>query len=410
MISPILPLYNRAEIDFSHGSGVYLYDNKGNKYLDFASGYAANSLGHCHPRLVTALTKQANIFWHLSNRFKIPGLYELSKRLCDISFADTCFVANSGAEAVECMIKMCRRYFNERGEKERYHIITLEGAFHGRTLATATAGAAEKIIGFEPPVQGFVRVPWGDLQAIEKAITPNTAGIMVEMVQGEGGIRAGTHEYITGIRKLCDKHGILLLDDEVQAGMGRTGKMFAYELYGIEPDLMALGKGLGCGFPVSACLATQKVGMAMKTGTHGSTFGGNPMAVAVSSTVLDIMLNKGFLEHVNAISKYLDDKLTMLKQEHSDVIIDITGVGLMRGIKFIDSVDLDELVDCMMNHYLLSIPASNQVMRLTPPLIIERSHCDEAIEKISKSIDAYKNPLKQVKRRVKKIISKIANV
>lgn len=407
MIPPILPLYKRANLDFSHGSGVYLVDDKGNQYLDFASGYAANSLGHCHPRLVSALTKQANIFWHLSNRFKIPGLHELSKRLCDISFADTCFVANSGAEAVECMIKMCRRYFNEKGQLHKYRIITLEGAFHGRTLATATAGAAEKIVGFEPPVDGFDRVPWGDLNALEKAITSATAGILIEFVQGEGGIRAATQEYIFGIKKLCEKHDILLLDDEVQSGMGRTGKMFAYQHYGVEPDLMALGKGLGCGFPVSACLATERVGKAMKTGTHGSTFGGNPMAVAVSSAVLDVMLSKGFLDHVVSISKYLEQKLLALKAAHSDVILEITGVGLMRGIRFVENVDLDELVDCMMNNFLLSIPASNQVMRLTPPLIIERAHCDEAIEKIDKSINAYKNPLKKVKRGMKKIISKV---
>jgi acetylornithine/N-succinyldiaminopimelate aminotransferase len=386
MIPVILPLYERADIDFTHGSGAYLYSKDGKKYLDFAAGYAAVALGHCHPKLVKALSQQTQKLWHLSNRYKIPGMEEYCRKLVDLTFGDTVFLANSGAEAVECMIKMARRYFNEKGE-QRYRIITMEGAFHGRTLATASAGAKEKMIGFEPVVDGFDRVAWNDLEALSRAITPATAAVMLEPIQGEGGMRAANQDYLKAVRKLCDSKGILLLLDEVQSGMCRSGYMFAHEMYGIKPDLMALGKGLGSGFPISACIATESVGKAMKTGTHGSTFGGNPLAVAVAAAVLEVMSEPGFLPHVRSVGSYLSDKLKALKEVHADKIEEITGAGLMLGIKLKSHIDADKFTLACRQCELLSIPAAANTMRLTPPLIIDAQHCDEAMEKLDKALD-----------------------
>lgn len=400
-LSPILPLYERADIEFTHGQGVYLFDNKGKKYLDFASGYAANSLGHCHPDLIEALTKQANKFWHLSNRYRIPGMLEYCQKIVDNSFADTLFIANSGAEAVECMIKMARRYFNAKGQKNKYRLITLEGAFHGRTLACATAGSAEKIKGFEPAVDGFDRVPFHDMDAIKAAIGSSTAGIMIEPIQGEGGMREHSDEFMKELRKVCDKAGILLLLDEIQCGMGRTGFLFAHEMYGIKPDLCALGKGIGGGFPVSACLATAKVGKAMQSGTHGSTFGGNPLAIAVADTVWDIIADKEFLANVRSVSKYLREKLEKLAKDNSKYIEAITGRGLMLGIKFRKDYDVDFITNLSREELLLSIPASNNVLRLTPPLIITEKHCDEAIKKLENAIAKLGKPTSKIKYRVK---------
>ncbi|MFI4983647.1 MAG: aspartate aminotransferase family protein [Rickettsiales bacterium] len=407
MISPILPLYDRANIDFTHGKGMYLYDKSNKKYIDFAAGYAAMAFGHCHPKLVETIQQQAEKLWHISNRFKIPGLYEYSKRLCDNTFADTAFIANSGAEAVECMIKMCRRYFNEQGKKDKFHIITFEGAFHGRTLATASAGAAEKIIGFEPAVQGFHRVPFQDLNAIKKAINKNTAGILFEPIQGEGGMHAHDEQFVKDLRALCDQEDILLLADEIQCGMGRTGWLTACQMYGIKPDLMALGKGLGSGYPISACLATERVGKAMKSGTHGSTFGGNPMAVAIGTTVLDEMLAPEFLPRVKEISKYLRDKLDILAGTHPLYIDEIRGSGLMMGIKFKPAIDNYKFTDLCVEHGLLTIPASDNVIRLTPPLIIEREHIDEGLEIIHNAIIDYGKPLNKIKRGIKTVIKKL---
>lgn len=400
-LSPILPLYERADIEFTHGQGVYLFDNKGKKYLDFASGYAANSLGHCHPDLVDALTKQANKFWHLSNRYRIPGMLEYCQKIVDNSFADTLFIANSGAEAVECMIKMARRYFNAKGQKNKYRLITLEGAFHGRTLACATAGSAEKIKGFEPAVDGFDRVPFHDMDAIKAAIGPSTAGILIEPIQGEGGMRDHSDEFMKELRKVCDKAGILLLVDEIQCGMGRTGWLFAHEMYGIKPDLCALGKGIGGGFPVSACLATAKVGKAMQSGTHGSTFGGNPLAIAVADTVWDIIAEKEFLDNVRKISNYLHGKLEKFAANNTKYIESITGRGLMLGIKFRKEYDVSFITHLSMNELLLSIPASNNVLRLTPPLIITEKHCDEAMKKLEIVIEKLGKPTSKIKYQVK---------
>jgi len=407
MIPVILPLYDRSDIEFTHGSGAYLFAKDGKQYLDFAAGYAALALGHCHPRMVEALTNQAKKLWHLSNRYTIPGMEEYSKRLVDMSFADTVFIANSGAEAVECMIKMARRYFNEKGETHRYRLITLDGAFHGRTLAAASAGAKEKIQGFEPAVDGFDRVPWNDLVALQNAIAPTTAGILMEIVQGEGGMRAQQQEYMAEVKNLCERNGLLLLVDEVQSGMGRTGNMFAYEMYGIKPDLMALGKGLGSGFPISACLATEAVGKAMKRNSHGSTFGGNPLAIAVGSTVLDIMEEPTFLPHIRAISHYLKEKLDHLRMDHADKIEEITGVGLMLGIKLKAHLDVEQFSELCREELLLSIPAGQNTMRITPPFIIEEKQCDEAIEKFDRALKKFTSTRFKIKNTIKKIKSKL---
>lgn len=409
-LSPILPLYERADIQFTHGEGVYIYSNKGDKYLDFASGYAALALGHGDKEMIEALTTQANKFWHLSNRYRIPGMLEYSKKIVHDSFADTLFIANSGAEAVECMIKMARRYFNAKGQKNKYRLITLDGAFHGRTLACATAGSTEKIKGFEPPVDGFDRVPFHDMDAIKSSITSSTAGIMIEPIQGEGGMRAHSDEFMKELRKVCDKAGILLLVDEIQCGMGRTGWLFAHEMYGVKPDLCALGKGLGCGFPISACLATAKVGKAMEKGSHGSTFGGNPLAIAVGNVVWDKIANKEFLENVRNISKYLREKLNNTIEKYPAYIDEITGRGLMLGIKMNKKVDVEQLTDHCRDELLLSIPASNNVIRFTPPLIITEKHCDEAVKKFEKAIEKLKKPTSKIKYQAKEAYRSVKRV
>jgi acetylornithine/N-succinyldiaminopimelate aminotransferase len=390
MISPILPLYDRLEANFSHGLGAYLYTAQNEKFLDFTAGYAANSLGHCHPKLVEAISKQVQKLWHISNRYNIPGMEQYCQRLTELSFADTCFIANSGAEAVECMIKMCRRYFNDKGQLNKYKIITFEGAFHGRTLATASAGTAEKIVGFEPAIEGFIRVKWNDIADVKKAISADVAGILIEPIQGEGGMRAASPAFLKDLEALCRENDILLLLDEVQSGMGRTGHLFAYEKYGIRPDLMSLGKGLGCGFPISACLATESVGRAMKKGTHGSTFGGNPLAIAVGSAVLDVMTAPDFLPQINRISDYLHKVLTTLQKNNPDLIADITGTGLMVGLKFHDHVDIELMNKCCNKAYLLSLPAAQNILRITPALIIGQSQIDEAYEKFTQAFKAYK--------------------
>lgn len=410
MICPLLPLYERSNIDFSYGMGPYLFSKDGKKYLDFAAGYAALSLGHCHPKLVDILSEQAKKLWHLSNRHKIPGLLEYCKRLTNLSFADTVFIANSGAEAVECMIKMARRYFNAKGESNRYRFITIDGAFHGRTLACISAGSAEKIKGFEPSVDGFDRIPFNDLLAFERAITDKTAGILLELVQGEGGMRAHSDEFIKNMEIICKTKGLLVLVDEVQSGMGRTGHMFAYEKYNIKPDLMALGKGLGSGFPISACLATEKVGKHMLEGTHGSTFGGNPLAVAIGHGVLDCLTEKDFLKNVNQTASYLKEKLELLILKYPYHIESITGCGLMLGIKFKEHINMSQLTDMCLSEQFISNPASGNVLRITPPLIINQSHCDEAIEKLHKAIGKLDNLTSIVKYKVKKTIKKIKKI
>jgi len=382
IIPPVLPTYARADIAIEYGKGVYAYDQNDKEYLDFGSGVGVNSLGFCHPELVKTITEQANKVWHTSNLYRIPGQEKLAKRLADNSFADTMFFTNSGAEAVECAIKMARKYHFEKGHPERYRIITFEGCFHGRTLATISASGQEKMItGFGPLLEGFDRVPfYRNMIKVEKAITHNTAAIMIEPVLGEGGIKQVSRDNMHVLRELCDKHGILLILDEVQCGMGRTDKLFAYQHSKITPDILCTAKGIGGGFPLGACLATEDVGHAMTVGSHGSTYGGNPMAMAIGNKVLDILLADGFLEQVEKMSYDLRKKLMTLRNKHPKVIELVRGVGLMLGLKI--TVEPSLFVAKALAQGLLVIAASDNVVRLLPPLIIETKHIDEACQKI----------------------------
>ncbi len=321
MIPPLLPTYNRADIAFTHGDGPYLFDEKGARYLDFGSGIAVSALGHAHPHLVKALQEQAAKLWHTSNLYRVPGQEKLARRLVEASFADTAFFANSGAEAVECAIKMARRYHYASGAPERFRLVTFEGAFHGRTLATIAAGGSAKYLeGFGPKVDGFDPVPLGDFDAVVRATGPHTAGILVEPVQGEVGARTPPPGFLKRLREFCDSRGLLLVFDEVQTGIGRLGRLFAYEDVGVTPDIMAVGKGIGGGFPLGGCLATERAAKGMTAGTHGSTYGGNPLAMAAGNAVLDIVLAPGFLDHVREIAGHMQQSLAMLAAELSSTL------------------------------------------------------------------------------------------
>jgi acetylornithine/N-succinyldiaminopimelate aminotransferase len=384
MITPVLPTYNRAQVSFVRGEGARVFTEDGTAYLDFGAGVAVTSCGHAHPHLVKALTDQAQKIWHTSNIYQMPGQEKLAKRLIDSTFADTVFFCNSGAEANELLIKMARKFHFAGGAPQRTDIITFEGAFHGRTLATLSAGGQEKYLeGFAPRMPGFVQVPFGDRVALEAAITPETAGILIEPVQGEGGIRPVPPEDLKYLRDLCDRHGLLLLLDEIQCGVGRTGKFFAHEWAGISPDIMAVAKGIGGGFPLAACLATENAARGMTAGTHGSTFGGNPLATAVGNAVLDVVLAEGFLAHVRDTALYLKQKLAGLKDAHPAVIEDIRGHGLMMGIKC--KVPNTALQSAALAEKLLTIGAGDNVVRLLPPLVITRADVDEALAKLDRA-------------------------
>jgi acetylornithine/N-succinyldiaminopimelate aminotransferase len=381
--SHVLPVYKRSKLVFDRGEGVYLFSPEGEKYLDFAAGIAVNCLGHSHPHLVKALQTQAGKLWHVSNLYHIEGLEELADRLCEKSFADKVFFCNSGAEAVECAIKMVRKYHSETGNPGKYRIICFSGAFHGRTLATISASDREKVMkGFEPPVDGFDHVPFNDLEAVKKAITKETGGIMVEPIQGEGGIRPASKEFLKGLRALCDEHGLMLVLDEIQCGMGRTGKMFAHEHYGITPDILSSAKGIGGGFPLGACLATEKAAQGMKPGTHGSTYGSNPLAMAVGNAVMDILAEEKFLKHVAEMGDYLSKGLEKIKggfpSNLKPVIEEVRGKGLMIGLKLVPPAA--DFVEKLRDKKLLSVSASDNVVRLLPPLIVEKQHIDNALE------------------------------
>jgi acetylornithine/N-succinyldiaminopimelate aminotransferase len=381
MIAPVLPTYNRAAVSFEHGVGARVFTPEGVEYLDFGAGVAVNSCGHAHPRLVQALTEQAQKIWHTSNIYAMPGQEQLAKRLIEKTFADTVFFCNSGAEAMELTIKMARKYHYANGNPERFHVITFEGAFHGRTLATLAAGGQEKYLeGFGPKAPGFDQVPFADHAALEAAIGPQTAAILVEPVQGEGGIRPLPHQCLRGLRELCDKHGILLLFDEIQCGVGRTGKLFAHEWAGITPDIMAIAKGIGGGFPLGACLATENAAKGMVAGTHGSTFGGNPLATAVGNAVMDVVLEEGFLDNVLRQSINLKQKLERLKDQHPNVIEEIRGSGLMIGIKC--KLPNTAFQKAALDEKLLVIGAGDNVVRLLPPLIVTDADVTEAVHKL----------------------------
>ncbi|HVU19789.1 MAG TPA: aspartate aminotransferase family protein [Rhizomicrobium sp.] len=384
MITPVIPTYARLDVAFERGEGAYLYDDKGERYLDFGAGVAVNSLGHAHPHLVKAVTEQAQKLWHTSNVYRVSGQEKLAKRLTDATFADTVFFTNSGVEAIEASIKMARRYQYVSGHPERFRTITFEGAFHGRTLSgIAATGNAKYLEGFGPKVEGFDQVPFGDLKAVEKAIGPETAAILIEPIQGEGGLRAATPEFLRGLRKLCDAHGLLLILDEVQTGVARTGKLFAHELAGITPDIMAIAKGIGGGFPMGACLATERAASGMTAGTHGSTFGGNPLAMAVGNAVLDVVLAPGFIEHVNRIANFARQQLAGLVAAHPQVFEDVRGEGLMLGLKL--RVPNTDFVRALLKNKMLVIGAGDNVIRLLPPLIITEDDVRAALKILSET-------------------------
>ena len=383
-IAPVLPTYNRAAVSFERGVGARAYTAEGVEYLDFGAGVAVNSCGHAHPHLVQALTEQAQKIWHTSNIYQMPGQTKLAERLIAHSFADTVFFCNSGSEATELAIKMARKFHYVNGAPERVEIITFEGAFHGRTLAALAAGGQEKYLeGFGPKAAGFVQLAFGDHHALEAAIGPNTAAIYIEPVQGEGGIRPVPHQCLRGLRQLCDKHGILLMFDEIQCGIGRTGKLFAHEWSGITPDIMAVAKGIGGGFPLGAVLATENAAKGMVAGTHGSTFGGNPLATAVGNAVLDVILGEGFLDNVLRQSINLKQKLERLKDQHPAIIEDVRGSGLMMGIKC--KVANTALQKAALDEKLLIIGAGDNVVRLLPPLIVTDTDVTEAVNKLERA-------------------------
>jgi acetylornithine/N-succinyldiaminopimelate aminotransferase len=395
LISPVLPTYNRADIAFERGEGPYLFDEKGERYLDFGSGIAVSALGHAHPYLVAALREQAGKLWHTSNLYRVPGQERLARRLIEASFADTVFFANSGAEAVECAIKMARRFHYAAGVPERFRLITFEGAFHGRTLATIAAGGSAKYLeGFGPKVDGFDQVPLGDFDAVVRATGPETAGILVEPIQGEVGVRLPPSNFLKRLREFCDARGLLLVLDEVQTGIGRTGRLFAYEDAGITPDIMAVGKGIGGGFPLGVCLATERAAKGMTVGSHGSTYGGNPLAMAAGNAVLDLVLKPEFLEHVRAISGFMQQNLAMLAAEHPNVIAEVRGRGLLLGLKL--HVPAAAFIARLRENRLLAVGATENVARLLPPLNIEEAHVKEALTALTSACAAFETERKAV--------------
>jgi acetylornithine/N-succinyldiaminopimelate aminotransferase len=391
-MSALLPTYARANLAFERGEGASLYTAGGERYLDFGAGVAVTVLGHAHPHLVAALQAQAARLWHTSNLYRVPGQERLSERLCAATFADKVFFSNSGAESLEGVIKVARKYHSHNGAPEKYRIITFEGAFHGRTLATIAAGNQEKhLAGFGPKVDGFDQVPLGDLEATRAAIGPETAGILIEPLQGEGGVRTAGMAFLRALRALADERGILLLLDEVQTGMGRTGKLFAYQWSGIEPDVMAVAKGLGGGFPVGAVLATDKAAEGMIAGSHGSTFGGNPLAMAAANAVLDVVLAEGFLEEVQHKALLLKQRLAQIQDQNGDIIAEIRGEGLLLGLKC--KVPSDKLYQALLNEHLLGIGAGDNVIRLLPPLIVSEAEIAEASDKINSACAALRERL-----------------
>ncbi len=383
--SSIYNTFARAHLAFERGEGVRLFTQDGDEYLDFAAGIAVNSLGHAHPHLVDALTSQASKLWHVSNLYEIPGQERLAQRLCDATFAEKVFFTNSGAEALECAFKTARRYHYQNGNPERVNILTFEGAFHGRTLATIAAGGQEKYLeGFGPKAPGFLQLPFGDEQAVIDAVNDETAAILIEPIQGEGGIRPATGPFLNFLREICDQNGILLIYDEVQTGVGRTGKFFAYEWSGAAPDLMAVAKGIGGGFPLGACLATEDAAKAMVAGTHGTTYGGNPLAMAVGNAILDVVLEEGFLENVRDVALYLRQQLAGLVDSFPDLLEEVRGEGLLLGLKC-KAVNMDVMA-AFKDEGLLSVPAGDNVVRLLPPLIITIDDVREANTKMQKAL------------------------
>ena len=379
-----MPTFARVHLAFERGEGVWLVTTNRERYLDFTSGVAVNALGHAHPHLVAALAEQAQKVWHVSNLYEIPEAERVAQRLCEASFADVVFFCNSGAEAAEGAIKTARKYHAVDGHPDRFRIITFEGAFHGRTLATLAAGGQKKYLdGFGPVVEGFDQVPFGDLEATKRAIGSETAAIMIEPVMGEAGVRIVEPSFLRALRELCDQHGLLLIFDEVQSGMGRTGELFAYQLTGVTPDIMALAKALGGGFPVGACLATSEAAKGMTAGTHGSTFGGNPLAMSAANATLDVMLAPGFFDHVKRIALVFKQRLAEIKDSYPALIAEVRGEGLLVGLRVL--VPAGELVDALRAEKMLTVGAGDNVVRLLPPLIISEQEIAEGIARLDRA-------------------------
>ncbi len=397
--SHLLPTYARVDLAFERGEGVWLVATNGERYLDLTSGVAVNALGHAHPHLVAALTEQAGKVWHVSNLFRIPEAELLAARLCAASFADTVFFANSGAEAMECAIKTARKYHAVSGRPERFRIITFEGAFHGRTLATLAAGGQKKYLdGFGPVVEGFDQVPFCDLEATKRAIGESTAAILIEPIMGEGGVRVVPPEFLRALRRLCDENGLLLMFDEVQSGMGRAGTLFAHQRAGVTPDVMGLAKALGGGFPLGACLATAEAAKGMTAGTHGSTFGGNPLAMAAGNAVLDVMLAPRFLDEVSRLGLVFKQKLAEIKDLYPSVIAEVRGEGLLVGLRA--AVPNADLVDALRAEKTIVAAAGDNVVRLLPPLIISEEEIAEAVSRIDRACSRIVSAQQAARREV----------
>lgn len=387
----VMGTYNRADVVFERGDGSWLISDKGERYLDFGSGVAVNALGHVNPRLVAALKAQAEKLWHTSNLYRVEGQETVADKLVRLTFAEKVFFCNSGAEACEGAIKIARRYHYVSGAPERQRIVTFRGAFHGRTLATLAAAGNEKYLeGFAPEAGGFDHVAFGDLAALEAAIGPETAAVMFEPVQGEGGVHTLPPGALVAIRQLCDAHGVLLILDEVQSGVGRSGRLFAHEWEGIEPDVMSVAKGLGGGFPVGAVLATAEAAKGMTPGTHGSTFGGNPLAMAVASTVLDVVTEPGFLEDVRTKSLQMKQGLEALKDRHAEVVEDVRGQGLLVGLKLRQRFTPADLSKAAQRERLLVVGAGDNTLRLLPPLTVTADEISEGLQRLSRALSQLK--------------------
>jgi acetylornithine/N-succinyldiaminopimelate aminotransferase len=384
MTSHLMATFARVDLAFERGEGVWLMTKDGERYLDFTSGVAVNALGHAHPHLVAALTEQAQKLWHVSNLYEIPEAERVARRLCEASFADVVFFCNSGAEAMEGAIKTARKYHAVSGRPERHRIVTFEGAFHGRTLATLAAGGQKKYLeGFGPVVEGFDQVQVDDLAAVKSAIGDQTAAIVIEPLMGEGGVRTIAPSFLKALRELCNHNGLLLIFDEVQSGMGRTGELFAHQRTGVTPDIMALAKALGGGFPVGAVLATEDAAKGMTAGTHGSTFGGNPLAMSASNATLDVMLAPGFFDHVKRISILLKQRLAEIKDRYPSVIAEVRGEGLLLGLRAV--IPAGELVNAIRAEKMLTVAAGDNVVRLLPPLIISEQEVAEGVARLERA-------------------------
>jgi acetylornithine/N-succinyldiaminopimelate aminotransferase len=390
-ITPLMPVYPRCEVRPVRGEGIYLYGENGEKYLDFAAGIAVNLLGHGHPHLTKAIQQQAGTLMHVSNLYGSPQGEAFAKRLCDLTFADTVFFTNSGAEAVECAIKTARRYHHAKGNPHKHDLITFSNAFHGRTMATISATNQEKLRdGFAPLLPGFKVVEFDDLDAALAAIDEHTAGFLLEPVQGEGGIRPASKAFIEGLRKACDERDLMLVFDEVQCGVGRSGTLYAYEQYGIEPDILASAKGIGGGFPMGACLATEKAAGGMVIGTHGSTYGGNPLAMAAGQAVFDIVATPEFLAHVRTMGERLRSALEQMIPNHDQLFESVRGTGLMLGVKM--KTDSRAFVTWLRSQGLLTVAAGDNVMRVLPPLVIDEADIREFVDKLSQAASIYEVP------------------